>query len=247
MNWEQWSINSERFEQLVVRCELLQPLLRRAVEEDIEACVGLDETTKKDLRDAFLEKHQLIDDDKIEAWLNQRQWNEEDLNLYISLPEALDRFALQRFGAGIEEDFLRRKKDLDIVVYSLLRVQDKGLARELWIQLSEGEITFPDAASRHSDGPEAHTKGVLGPFPIGTLQPEVAQRLRHLKLGELPEPEQIGPWWILFRLEQLTPAKLDATMRKRLLQEKLDDWIKDRCIRMRRGEVFEELDYDGNL
>ena len=62
----------------------------------------------------------------------------------------------------VEEQFLR-KNDLDTVIYSLLRVKSPGLARELWISLSEGEVTFAELASRFSDGPEAQTKGVIGP------------------------------------------------------------------------------------
>ena len=48
----------------------------------------------------------------------------------------------QRYGPGIEDRFLECKNDLDIVIYSLLRVKDPGLAREIWISLSEGEVTF---------------------------------------------------------------------------------------------------------
>lgn len=244
MIWDQWSIDSDRVEQLLVRCELLQPLLRRALEEEVMACVDLNEETTCELREVFLREQNLTDNEKLRSWLEERRWCDDDLNMHICRQEALDRFAHYRFGAGVEETFLERKRDLDIVVYSLLRVRDEGLARELWIQLSEGEITFPEAASRHSDGPEAKTKGVLGPFPIGTLQPEVADRLRHLSQGELTPPEYVGHWWILFRLEQISPAKLDEAMRTRLLREKFQEWIQDRCRRVRLGESIEELDYD---
>ena len=42
------------------------------------------------------------------------------------------------------------------------------LARELWIRLEECEITFAEAASTFSEGPEAHRKGVMGPMEIGS-------------------------------------------------------------------------------
>lgn len=246
MNWNQWSINSQRMEQLLLRCELLQPLLTRSVEEEVMACVDFNKDTIKELRENFLKDQNLTENEKLKSWLQEREWNNDDLNMHICRPKALDKFAHYRFGAGVEETFLERKRDLDTVVYSLLRVQDEGLARELWIQISEGEISFPEAASRHSDGPESKTKGVLGPFPIGTLQPEIAERLRHLSQGQLTQPEHLGPWWILFRLEQISPAKLDEEMRNRLLREKFQEWVQDRCRRIRHGDSLEELDYDGS-
>ena len=63
------------------------------------------------------------------------------------------------------------------MIYSLLRVRDAGLARELWIRLEENETTFAEAAHQHGVGEEAQRKGVIGPMPIGLLQPEVLQEI----------------------------------------------------------------------
>ena len=57
------------------------------------------------------------------------------------------------------------------MIYSLLRVRDAGLARELWIRLEENETTFAEAAHQFGVGEEAQRKGVIGPMPIGMLQP----------------------------------------------------------------------------
>jgi parvulin-like peptidyl-prolyl isomerase len=244
MRWQHWQINNERLEQLLRRTEALRPLLRRALEEEITELVALPAEHLSELHKQFREQHQLADEAAEASWLEQRGWNTADLQLHLARPVALDRFAQQRFGPGVEETFLQRKAELDTVVYSLLRVQDRGLAQELWIQLSEGEISFPEAASRHSDGPEANTKGVIGPMTLGQLQPELAERLRTLRQGELREPIAAGPWWILLRLEQLTPAKLDHAMRQRLLHEQLNSWIEQRCDAVLRGDRLDPLHYD---
>ena len=244
MQWQHWQIDSERLDQLLRRTEAQRPLLRRALEEEITELVAVPAERLSELQDQFRQQHQLEDDATEAAWLEQRGWTAADLQLHLARPEALDRFAQQRFGPGIEETFLQRKPELDTVVYSLLRVQDRGLAQELWIQLSEGEISFPEAASRHSDGPEANTKGVIGPMALGQLQPELADRLRTLRQGELREPITAGPWWVLLRLEQLTPAKLDDAMRQRLLQEQLNSWLEQRCDAVLRGDRPDPLHYD---
>ena len=105
----------------------------------------------------------------------------------------------------------------DEVIYSLLRVRDAGLARELWIRLEEGETTFAEAAQQHGIGEEAQRKGVIGPMPIGLLQPELLQEiLRRLRPGELSAPRQLGDWHVLMRLEQLKPARFDEAMREQM-------------------------------
>jgi parvulin-like peptidyl-prolyl isomerase len=244
MQWQHWQVSNARLEELLRRTESMRPLLRRSLEEEITQLVTLPAERQAELHTQFRDQQQLADDAAEQAWLEQRGWNADDLALHLARPEALNRFAEQRFGPGIEETFLQRKNQLDTVVYSLLRVQDRGLAQELWIQLSEGEISFPEAASRHSDGPEAHTKGVIGPVGLGQLQPDLAERLRSLRQGELREPVAAGPWWVLIRLEQLTPAKLDDAMRQRLLQEQLHHWLEQRIDALLRGDSPDPLHYD---
>ena len=164
-------------------------------------------------------------------------------------PESLRRFAAQRFGPGLEDRFLGFKGGRDQVIYSLLRVRDPGLARELWIRLEEGEITFAEAASTFSEGPEAHRKGVMGPMEIGTLQPQTLQDLlRGLRPGEICSPKIIGDWQVLLRLEQLTPARFDEQLRLRMQDEALDEYLNNRVTKIMAGEAaqLEPLYYDGN-
>ena len=135
------------------------------------------------------------------------------------------------------------KNSLDTVIY-FLRVKDAGLARELWISLGEGEVTFAELASRYSDGPESQTKGVIGPLPLGSIEPVLAQRLRSLRVGQLRPPEVLGNWYVLLRLEGLKPARLDQSIRKRLLDEQFEVWISQRVDAILSGYTPEPLHFD---
>ena len=165
-----------------------------------------------------------LGDKSLSHVLETRGWSERDLDLHLQRPEALRRFAKQRFGPGLEDTFLASRGSRDEVIYSLLRVRDAGLARELWIRLEEGETTFAEAAHQHGVGEEAQRKGVIGPMPIGLLQPEVLQRdfSRSLRPGELSAPCQLGEWHVLMRLEQLKAARFDEAMREHMQQEALN-------------------------
>lgn len=226
---------------LVSRMELAPSLLRRHLEEEIISLVKL---PSEWVDQAVIEAH---GDESRESFLSQKGWSESDLLIHVSRPEALRRFAAQRFGPGLEDRFLASKGGLDQVIYSLIRVTDAGLARELWIRLEEGEITFAEAASVFSEGPESHRKGVMGPMEIGKLQPQPLQDLlRTLRPGEICSPKIMGEWHVLLRLEQLTPARFDDQLRIRMQDEALDEFLINRVNKILAGEVsqLEPLHYD---
>ena len=226
-------------EKLINRMELWPKLLRRQQEELIIELVGIEKEW------IAAEKDKFFSDKDEKEFLEARSWSKKDLELYITREEALFRFAKQSFGPGVEETFLSSQGSRDQVIYSLLRVRDKGLARELWIRLEEGEITFAEAAQRYSEGPESHRKGILGPTPIGLLQPpDLAVWLRSLQPGELMPPKDVGEWHVLLRLEKLSPAKLDEDMRKNLLNEKLDNFLEKRVQQLLKGKTVEPFHYD---
>ena len=226
---------------LVRRMELEPKLLRRHLEEQITALVPLEEAWLEESRSNFL------NDRPLDQFLQEKGWSSDDLELHLRRPEALRRFAHQRFAPGLEERFLASKGSRDLVIYSLLRVKDYSLARELWIRLEEDETTFAEAAREFGVGPEADRQGVIGPIPIGALHPALLQDiLRGLKAGELSPPIALGEWQLLLRLEKLTPARLDDQVREQMLQESLDQFLEDRVSKLRNGEgdSLDPLHYD---
>ena len=234
-------LNDDEMLALLRRMELTSALVKRHLEEDITRLV--------DLPTEWLEKAvtDFCGDQDQDSLLTEKGWTEADLQMHVLRPEALRRFAAQRFGPGLEDRFLGFKGGRDEVIYSLLRVRDPGLARELWIRLEEGEITFAEAAATFSEGPEAQRKGVMGPLEIGTLQPQTLQDLlRALRPGEICSPKLLGEWHVLLRLEQLTPARFDDMRRLRMQAEALDEFLTNRVARIMAGEAaqLEPLYYD---
>ena len=238
------SLSDEQLLALVRRMDLMPSLLRRHLEEEIISLVNL----SSDFLDQAIADY--CGDEDQESLLIDKGWTKADLQLHVLRPEALRRFAAQRFGPGLEDRFLGFKGGRDQVIYSLLRVRDSGLARELWIRLEEGEITFAEAATCFSEGPEAHRKGVMGPMEIGTLQPQPLQDLlRGMRPGEISSPKILGEWHVLLRLEQLTPARFDDDLRSRMQIEALDEFLSNRVARILAGEAaqLQPLHYDRDV
>jgi hypothetical protein len=225
-------------EALVRRLELVPTLLKRLEEESITALVALPEAWVN------AEIEALLDGTPKPEFLEARGWTEHDLRLHVARPEALKRFAEQRFGPGLEEQFLSSRGGQDQIIYSLLRARDPGLVRELWIRIEESETTFAEAAQTYGEGPEAARKGLIGPMPIGQLAPpQLADLLRRLPPGRVSSPLQMGEWHVLLRLEQLTPARFDANMRNTMLLNNLNSFLDQRVSQLLAGDQPEPIIY----
>ena len=134
--YEAWQVESSMiFWSLYVDRELPRSLLRLQVEESIADLVPVDQKSLNDARQHWLGERSLED-----LPFDSRSWSEADLTSHLHRPVALQRFAEQRFGPGLEESFLGTHGSRDQIVYSLIRCRDAGLLREIWIRLEEGEI-----------------------------------------------------------------------------------------------------------
>ena len=123
--------------------------------------------------------------------------------------------------------FLQRKRELDHVIYSLIRLQDAEMAEELYFRIHENEQSFSEVAHRYSQGPEAHVNGMIGPIELGQMHPALAHVLVTSQPGQLWQPISVDEWILIIRLEKLVPAQLDIPMRQRLLRELFEDWVQE--------------------
>jgi len=211
--------------QLLSRHELLDPLLRKLLLEQELASISL---TQADLIEAEQRARQvqdLVTQERFELWMQQQNLTYPRYQQLIAARERRHRLILGRFGPKAEAHFLDRKTQLDRVVYSLLRVNNPNLARELYFRLQAGEADFAELAERFAEGPERQTRGVVGPVPLTQAHPILAEHLRTSQAGQLLEPFAIESWWLVVRLESYTPATLDDQTRLQMATELLEQWI----------------------
>jgi parvulin-like peptidyl-prolyl isomerase len=115
-------------------------------------------------------------------------------------------------------------------VYSLLRLEDAGLARELYLRINEGESDFAELAARYAEGPERTTRGVVGPVPLMQAHPVLAERLRTATPGVLMEPFRIEKWWLVVRLESFTPATLNDDTAEQMARELFEEVVEEAVL-----------------
>ncbi|MBF1991078.1 peptidylprolyl isomerase [Fischerella thermalis] len=210
---------------LLHRYQLLPQVLRAKVIDEAIAPFNCTEAEKQAAIASFRARYQLTSPEEQQAWLQQHQLTEAEMQELAIRPVLIKKFQLLMWGRKLESYFLQRKANLDQVVYSLIRTKDEGLAQELYFRICEGEQSFASAAEKYSQGPEAKTGGVLGPVPLSQPHPVIQQILSISQPGQLWEPRAIAEWFVIIRLEKLMPAQLNDAMQQQLLDELFETWI----------------------
>ncbi|MFM9111076.1 MAG: peptidylprolyl isomerase [Prochlorococcaceae cyanobacterium] len=210
---------------------LLAPLVEREVVAEAVQAVGLPDEVRRQAQQGWSSHHGISSREQLEAYLQRQGLSEADLIWQAELPARVAITSEQQFGARAENRFLARKNALDEVIYSLLRVSDAALARELYLRIAEGEADFAQLAARYAEGPEKATRGVVGPVPLLQAHPHLAELLRTSRPGQLRPPLQIEQWWLVVRLENLRPAAFDDAMRQRMARELFDEWVSEEVAR----------------
>ena len=204
---------------------LLRPYLRQCLMAEALAAERVSEEERRQALMAFAQERNLANGEALERFRIANVLTPEALGLQVELPVRLRRHCERLYRPKAEARFLDRKQQLDRVVYSLLRLKDEGLARELYFQLQDGEATFAELAAQYAEGPERATRGIVGPVPLTQAHPQLVERLRTAPIAQVQEPFQIEQWWLLFRLESLTPATFDEPMAHQMSQELFEQWL----------------------
>lgn len=211
----------------LARHGLLLPLLRQSVIAAAVAAESLSEEESHEARQAWGAANRLTSAEAVMRHLHVHALEESDALWQAELPRRVARHCETHFVHRAEQRFLARKTQLDQVIYSLLRVQDGALARELYLRIAEGEADFAELAARYSHGPERSTRGVVGPVPLLQAHPALAEALRTSRPGQLMAPLRIEQWWLVMRLESLRSASFDEAMRERMARELFEEWVEE--------------------
>ena len=217
-------------EDLVPLLTQYQMLPKLAQEILIDRAIANVECTEEENASAykqFCQQNQFTSDEQVADWLDKQGMNREQLQNLITKRLRLERYKQDNWEDRVDAYFIKRKCQLDRVVYSLIRVEKPEVAQELYFRIKDDENTFSALAMEYSQGTEAQTGGLIGPVEINAPHPKIAQVLKTCQPGQLIPPTRVGEWIVIVRLENYLSAKLDSAMRQRMLDELFNQWINE--------------------
>ena len=216
---------SEELIKLLHTNNLLRPLLKAEYTKEVLSKVSLNKKEEDAELNALKEKLDIFEESNYKKWLETNHLNETEFKNLALKNLRLKSYCKQHFEHKAESRFLERKTQLDIVVYSLIRVKDIFTAKEIFLRISENESDFGELASLYSEGIENRTRGLVGPIPLGQAHPALIEVLRTSQPGTIQPPFEIEGSHLVVRVESYEPAQLDDFMREKMTEELFNVWI----------------------
>ena len=149
---------------------------------------------------AFCKRHQLDPENPAKVPPDFTGCPPNELKAVVEREVRISKWKKALFEPQAAEHFERRKPALDRVVYSLLRVKEAGLARELWFRIKEGEASFADLAPKYASGNEVYTAGIVG--PSNTI-------LEDVKWADFEKVLQVNLYGAIWLTQAVIPAMKD--------------------------------------
>ncbi len=211
-------------------------VLYQQVVEDLARASGIVVTEEELQAEADRQRHdrKLYRAADTIAWLAQEWIEPDDWEAGIYAQLLVDKVAETLFGDRVEEFFIERRRDFDRVAFYQIIVPYEKLARELYYQISEDEISFYEAAHLYDLDRDRRSRcGYEGEHHRYELMPALAAVAFNQPLGIAGQPfkTEIGHHLLLVADRQ--PAELTPDRRRELLRQLLHDRI-DRDLQSQR-------------
>ncbi|MBE9040670.1 peptidylprolyl isomerase [Oscillatoriales cyanobacterium LEGE 11467] len=160
------------------------------------------------------------------AWLSDLMVTVEDWEAGIRDWLLEKKLAKYLFAKEAEKFFVQNKIDYDrILLYQIIVPYDR-LARELFYQIEEQEISFYQAAHLYDiDAQRRHRCGYEGEVERWSLKPTIAAAVFGAKLGETIGPLQSEEGYHLFLVEEFLPAELTTYHKQKIQNRMFKEWL----------------------
>lgn len=179
---------------------------------------------KVEIVQQFYRQQGVNSDSERDLWLKKQGVTCEQIKTIAIRQFKIQRFKQVTWGDKLGAYFIRRKKQLDQVVFSLIRTSELDLAQELYFRLQANEQSFVELAQQYSQGSESLSGGFVGPIEFGNLPASLTEVLSRGEVNQI-YPVSDGKWQMIVRLEKMIPARLDQSMSQKLLNELFELWL----------------------
>ncbi len=152
-------------------------------------------------------------------------WIRRELGETEDNPTGSIAWARCQWGHRLDSLFLQRKDYLDQASCRLLRVNQQGLALELYHRLLNEEATFEELSQRFGNGPERFHGGLYKLQTLTNFPGGLGQVLRKLEPGELTKPMRMGKNFGIIQLTDFVPAIYGEASSLKLLELELQRWV----------------------
>ena len=160
------------------------------------------------------------------AWLAEEKISPDDWEAGITKNLLAKKLADALFASEVEKYFAQNKLNYERVLLYQIVVPYERLAREVFYQIEEEEISFYQAAHLYDIEPKRRELcGYEGKLTRSHLKADVAALVFGANPGEMVGPHQTDLGYHLYKVEEFIPAELTEECSQQIIQKLFQEWL----------------------
>ena len=146
------------------------------------------------------------------------------IKMHATCKTLMLKWASNEWGHRLESLYLERKRNLDQISCSLIRVADSYLASEIYHRLRSDNVPFDQLSWQFGEGPERKNSGLFPLMRVSQLPDGFMPLIRKLNEGDVLKPHRIGKWNVIIQLHKYVQSQFNVETQELILKTELDAW-----------------------
>ena len=147
-------------------------------------------------------------------------------------------WCINRYEDELLNYYNSKKGELDMFIYSIIKVSNKELADELYLRIKEKESTFAEIAYKFSEGIEKYTNGYVGPISIKNIDNSISSLLKVGDENQIWQPKLIDNSWCILKLNKVLHSEFNLQLKIKLALELGDRLLNEKFYEIQTRKIL---------
>ena len=205
----------------------LRPFLKYLIIEELTKDLEVPQDILENSFNNFCLTNGLDNKAKVNNFLQINFLTYQELIDQITHPLKKNVYMLSEYGHLAENLYLKRKDDLDKIIFSQICVKDRNSAYDIYLKLESRESSFGEIKNLFRKNKEFIFHEKVGPINTSSLEPKMKEFLLQQTEDEFQEPILIDDFWVILRLDKKIDTVFDDQMKLLMVTELFEDWIQN--------------------
>ncbi|MDD3151060.1 MAG: peptidylprolyl isomerase [Candidatus Gastranaerophilales bacterium] len=176
---------------------------------------------------SFCQKRNIKNQDELRIFLFENKFTKQEFEEFVIYEEMIENLKEKIISQDdINKLFLDKKSKYDSVIFSVIKVENAELAKEIFFQITKNNESFENLAIKHSIGKESANGGFVGKIPLSGLNPRLKNKLVFLNENEVTEPFLMDEkYFIIAKLIKVDRLEISDFLNNKLKTECFYKWL----------------------
>jgi len=204
----------------------LKKILKEILIQNLLTKIKIEDSIKKDHISKFMKKNNINSLDHLKEYLLKIKVSYKDFENELVKEKLLNNLAFKLFSEKIIYDsYIKQRNKCDVATFYLLRFKEKSLALDCYFQMQCEEKSIQEIYENYCLKVDLKSGPKVGPSLISKVHPDLGNKLKNMKPGELSEPFFVNDIWLITKLEEKSLLKFDDIIKSNIARKLLYDRI----------------------